>query len=75
MPAKVDVNEYRGVWVFVEQTDGTPARVSFELLGKGRELADTLGVELTALVLGESLRLLSDVVVFDAYDGTFPFDR
>ena len=31
---------YRGVWVFVEQTDGEAAKVSWELLGKGRELAD-----------------------------------
>src|SRR5512145_1340375 len=29
---------YRGVWVFVEQTDGEAAKVSWELLGTGREL-------------------------------------
>ncbi|HEY6009388.1 MAG TPA: electron transfer flavoprotein subunit alpha [Geobacteraceae bacterium] len=44
---------YRGVWVFIEQTEGEAAKVSWELLGKGRELADTLGVELAALVIGE----------------------
>ena len=44
---------YRGVWVFVEQTEGEVAKVSWELMGKGRELADTLGVELSALVIGE----------------------
>jgi electron transfer flavoprotein alpha subunit len=43
---------YRGVWVFVEQSDGVAARVSWELLGKGRELADRLGVELAAVVIG-----------------------
>ena len=31
---------YRGVWVFIEQTEGEAARVSWELLGKGRELAE-----------------------------------
>ncbi|MGD0112539.1 MAG: 4Fe-4S dicluster domain-containing protein, partial [Armatimonadota bacterium] len=31
------------VWVFVEHTDGRPAPVSWELLGKGKELADALG--------------------------------
>ncbi|MCD4717838.1 MAG: electron transfer flavoprotein subunit alpha/FixB family protein [Desulfobacterales bacterium] len=56
MTSKVDVNEYRGVWVFVEQTDGQPARVSLELLGKGRELADKLEVPLTAFLLGESVQ-------------------
>jgi electron transfer flavoprotein alpha subunit len=44
---------YRGVWVFVEQTEGVAARVSWELLGKGRELADALSVPLSAVVLGD----------------------
>ena len=46
---------YQGVWVFVEQTEGEPHKVSWELLGKGRELAETLGVSLSALVLGENV--------------------
>jgi electron transfer flavoprotein alpha subunit len=49
---------YRGVWVFVEQTEGEVAKVSWELLGKGRELADTLGVELSAVVIGEQVKPL-----------------
>ena len=49
---------YRGVWVFVEQTEGEPAKVSWELLGKGRELADALGVELCAVVIGENVEHL-----------------
>jgi len=49
---------YRGVWVFIEQTEGEPAKVSWELLGKGRELADTLHVPLSAVVLGEKVENL-----------------
>jgi electron transfer flavoprotein alpha subunit len=49
------LSAYHGVWVFVEQTEGVAARVSWELLGKGRELADTLGVPLAAVVLGEGV--------------------
>ena len=49
---------YRGVWVFVEQSEGAAAKVSWELLGIGRELADTLGVELCALVLGDQVEPL-----------------
>ena len=51
---------YSGVWVFVEQTEGEPHKVSWELLGKGRELADTLGVELAAVVVGDSVAPLCD---------------
>jgi len=50
--------DYRGVWVFIEQTEGEPARVSWELLGKGRELADAIGVELIAIVFGENVEPL-----------------
>jgi len=46
---------YRGVWVFVEQTDGVAATVSWELLGVGAELAKTLGTELSAVVLGQDV--------------------
>ena len=50
--------EYRGVWVFVEQTEGEPAKVSWELLGVGADLAQTLGVELCALVIGHQVEHL-----------------
>lgn len=40
------------VMVFVEQDGGKPADVSIELLCKGRDLADRLGVALEAMVLG-----------------------
>jgi electron transfer flavoprotein alpha subunit len=46
---------YRGVWVFIEQTEGEAARVSWELLGKGAELAENLGVELCAVVMGHEV--------------------
>jgi len=49
---------YRGVWVFIEQTEGEPARVSWELLGAGRELADQLGVQLSAVVVGSRVEQL-----------------
>lgn len=55
MPATVDVSKYKGIWVFVEQNLGQSANVSFELIGKGRELADKLSVPLTAFVIGESM--------------------
>lgn len=50
--------QYRGVWVFIEQTDGEAAKVSWELLGKGKELAAKLGVELCAVVIGHKVEQL-----------------
>lgn len=52
------LKEYKGVWVYVEQTDGKPAIVSWELLGVGAGLAKTLGVELCTIVIGEDVEHL-----------------
>ncbi|MEI6388136.1 MAG: electron transfer flavoprotein subunit alpha/FixB family protein, partial [Spirochaetota bacterium] len=48
----------RMVWVFIEQDEGRICDVSLELLGKGRELADRLGGELHALLLGKAVMAL-----------------
>ncbi|MHC4982779.1 MAG: electron transfer flavoprotein subunit alpha/FixB family protein [Planctomycetota bacterium] len=47
--------EHEGVWIVAEQSDGRVQRVSFELLARGRELADKRGAELTAVVLGHKI--------------------
>jgi electron transfer flavoprotein alpha subunit len=41
-----------GVLVYIEQVGGDIAAVSRELLGKGRELADSMGQSLAALIIG-----------------------
>ena len=56
--ALAKLKEYRGVWVFVEQTAGEPAEVSWELLGVGADLAKTLGVELCSVIVGEKVESL-----------------
>jgi electron transfer flavoprotein alpha subunit len=43
------------VMVFIEQEDGKPADVSIELLCKGRHLADQLGVEVGAILVGDQV--------------------
>ena len=43
------------VWVFAEQKDGKLGDVPRELLGKGRELADKLGVPLAAVLIGDGV--------------------
>lgn len=55
---KAQLAEYKGVWVFVEQTDGVPAEVSWELLGAGAGLAKSLGVELCSVVVGHNVENL-----------------
>ena len=42
----MNISEYNGVWVFAEQRNGELQKVSLEILGEGRRLADELGVNL-----------------------------
>ena len=51
----MNVKDYKGIFVFIEQRNSIIQKVSMELLGKGRELADELGIELTALLLGADI--------------------
>ncbi len=53
--AKQDLKGYKGVWVFAEQKKGKVQPVVYELLGKARELAASLGTEVAAVLLGEHL--------------------
>ncbi|WP_458401533.1 FAD-binding protein [Candidatus Avelusimicrobium sp.] len=56
---KKDLSAYKGVWAFIEITDDGKTQkvrpVGFELLSKGRELADQLGEELAAVVIGDGV--------------------
>ena len=66
---------YQGVWVFVEQNSGEPARVSWELSGVGRELADTLGVELSAVIIGHQVGQLAGEAFSYGADRVYLIDQ
>ncbi len=57
-PRLAKLKEYKGVWVFVEHTEGKPAEVSWELLGVGAELAKARNVELCSIVIGDKVEQL-----------------
>ncbi len=59
-------DSYRGVWVFAEQQDGQLKGVSYELLSKGRELADTLGTDLCAVCFGHNVNDVSRLAAYGA---------
>jgi electron transfer flavoprotein alpha subunit len=61
--AGASIEGYKGVWVYVEQRDGQPARVSLELLGAGRALADKLDAEVTALLIGAGIREIAQELI------------
>jgi len=63
----VDKSKYRGVWVFAEQKMGRISDVVFELLGKGRQLADKLAEPICAMLLGDQVAAAArDLICFGA---------
>ena len=49
---KIDLSQYKGVWVIAEHYKKIVHKVAFQLLGKGRELANLLDSKLTFVILG-----------------------
>lgn len=69
------MNDHRGVMVFAEQDDGKIHPISYELLGKGREIADKLGLELSCVLLGFRMKNEVNELVYHGADRIFLYDH
>ena len=58
----MNITDYKGIWVFAEQREGKLQKVSLELLGEGKRLANELGVKLTAILLGNNVEGLAPIL-------------
>lgn len=60
-------NTYKNIWVFVETEQGYTQKVSFELLYKGKLLAQEKGCGLTAIIIGSNVnKITGDVAAYGA---------
>ncbi|MBW1819826.1 MAG: electron transfer flavoprotein subunit alpha [Deltaproteobacteria bacterium] len=66
-----DFADWKGVWVFAEQRDGELNKVSFELLGKARELAGELNEEVSAVLLGDRVDGLCESLIKHGADTVY----
>lgn len=60
-----------GVWVFAEQRQGELAPVALELLGEARRLAETLQVQVAAVLLGDQVAPLADTLLSRGADKVY----
>ncbi len=56
----MNLEEYKGVYVFAQQVDNIVNSIAFELIGKGKDLAADLGTEVTAVLVGSGVKGLAD---------------
>ncbi|NHI94715.1 MAG: 4Fe-4S dicluster domain-containing protein [Candidatus Lokiarchaeota archaeon] len=53
--AKLDLSSYNGVWIIGEHHNNKIHNLVYQLLGKGRELADKLNTTVSVVLLGSNL--------------------
>lgn len=71
---EVDLSAYQGVWVWVEQFQGEASSISWEMMGQGRKIADQLGTQLTACLLGDGVEDIAQQAIYYGADRVFLVD-
>ena len=56
----MNLEEYKGVFVFAQQVDNEISGIALELIGKGKDLAKDLDTEVTAVLIGSGVKALAD---------------
>jgi electron transfer flavoprotein alpha subunit len=56
----MNLEEYKGVFVFAQQVDNKLSSIGFELLGKAKDLAKDLNTDVTAVLIGYGVKDLAD---------------
>ncbi|MDP2939894.1 MAG: electron transfer flavoprotein subunit alpha [Candidatus Omnitrophota bacterium] len=69
------ISDAKGVWVFCEQKKGKVQSVSFELLGKARELADKLNEKVSAVLLGSNIEAEAQNIIHAQADNVYLVDN
>jgi electron transfer flavoprotein alpha subunit len=70
----LSLEDYRGVWVFLEAKDGGIAPVSLELLGAGRQLADKRKTELAGVMIGHGVTAAAQIAFEYGADKVYVYD-
>lgn len=71
----VNDRPYKGIWIFGDYRNYFQNRVTLQLIAKGKELARTLGSEVTALVLGDQVHQYSMEYVAHGADAVMVLDN
>ncbi|RKX69752.1 electron transfer flavoprotein subunit alpha [candidate division TA06 bacterium] len=69
------IENYKGVMVFAEQRNNEIMPVTYEILGKARELANTLETELSAVLFGYGIEKQAKELIFYGADKVYLVDN
>ena len=52
----MNLEEYKGVYIFAEQVDGKVSNIAYELIGEAKNLAEALKTDVTAVLIGSGVQ-------------------
>ena len=71
----VNKDDWRGVTVYIDHIEGDIHPVSFELIGKAREMADKIGHPVQCLIMGDNISDIAEEVLHYGADEVFVYDK
>lgn len=71
----VNKDEWKGILVYVDHVDGDIHPVTYELIGKAREMAQVTGHPVYALMMGENIQDKAEEVLHYGVDKVFVYDK
>ena len=74
-PAGVDKSLWRGICVYVDHAQGSIHRVTYELIGKARELAAVTGHPVYALMMGDRIGESAERLLHYGVDKVFAYEH
>jgi len=74
-PAPSSLDDYKGVAVFIEVQGDRGAEVSWELIGKARELAQKLDTRVLGFLLGEGIDSVAEEAIAYGCDVVYKIDN
>ncbi len=68
-------SEWKGIWVILEHAKGKVSGVSWEILGKARELGDRYGSKVSGVLLGVNLDDAAQEAIYRGADNVFVIEH
>jgi len=68
-------DDWKGVCVYVEHIEGEIHPVTYELIGKARQLADKIGQKVYCLMMGENITKAAEELLYYPVDDIFVYDN
>lgn len=71
---KIDKNLWKGIAVYVDHVDGEIHPVTFELIGRARELAEKINHPVYAIFMGQDIKNKAEEILHYGVDEVFVYD-